>query len=441
MPLVTKLVDAFLRPAMIESSIDPGQGDPIAPAGAVPQGRPLWVAKLPMSFKTYFSRSKRLGMRPIPFLGTFLVVGFLFAIQQWLGARIWYQNIEFNLLPVIAAWELQYLLWGIFCWFLWLWLGEKLQKCGWRYILSRILPLSILMSVVVEMALAAAFPQFPVRHTPMNFWQRLDFSLTEEFLENTAVFWGAFLVIRAIGYYRESRQKERDMSQLAIELTEARMLALRMQINPHFLFNTMNSVSSLMYTDVRAADRVLEQLCGLLRVSLERGPKPLICLQQEMEFIEMYLSLQDLRSQGQVHQDIRIDPRLYDALVPNMILQPIVENAYVHGLSRVGSGIVEIEAKDDAGRLSISVRNSGLGLKPVKERESAGMGIGLSNVRKRLRLHFAERGQMTLREIAPGLVEVNLRFPLTFAAPGDLAAQPELELLHGQARVAENGHC
>jgi hypothetical protein len=431
MPLVTKLVEAFLQPAMIENSIDPLQGDSIAPAGALPPTQPLWLAKLPMNFKTFFSRSKRLGMRPIPFLGTFLVVGFLFAIQQWLGVRIWYQKMEFPLLPVIEAWELQYLIWGIFCWFLWLWLGEKLQKAGWRYIVLRILPLSLLMGVLVEMALAATFPQFPIRRTTMNFWQRLDFSLTDELLQNTAVFWGAFLVIRAIGYYRESRQKERDMSQLAVELTEARMLALRMQINPHFLFNTMNSVSSLMYTDVRAADRVLEQLCGLLRVSLERGPKQLICLQQEMEFIEMYLSLQDLRSQGQVRQDIRIDPRFYDALVPNMILQPIVENAYVHGLSRVGSGFLAIEAKEDGGRLSICVRNSGLGLKPLGERDSTGMGIGLSNVRKRLRLHFADRAQMTLSEIGSGLVEVNLRFPLTFAAPGDLASHHAEELLRG----------
>jgi len=370
-------------------------------------------------------------MRPIPFLGTFLLVGLLFAIQQWLGARVWYQKMEFNLLPVIGAWELQYFTWGVFCWFLWLWLGDKLQKAGWRYILIRILPLSIVMGILVEMALAAVFPQFPVRRFPMTFWERVDFSLTGEFLENTAVFWGAFLAIRAIGYYRESRQKERDMSQLAVELTEARMLALRMQINPHFLFNTMNSVSSLMYTDVRAADQMLEQLCSLLRVSLERGPKQLICLQQEMEFIEMYLGLQNLRSQGQVRQDIHIDPRLYDALVPNMILQPIVENAYVHGLSRISGGFLEIEASEEAGRVSMTVRNSGIGLKNPKEREGGGMGIGLANIKKRLRLHFGEEAQMTLREIAPDLVEVKLQFPLVFAPEGDQVPRPAEQLLPG----------
>jgi hypothetical protein len=79
-----------------------------------------------MNLKRFFGRSRRLGMRPIPFLGSFLTVGLLFAIQQWLGVRIWYQKVEFSMLPAIAAWELQYLLWGIFCWFLWLWLGSSL---------------------------------------------------------------------------------------------------------------------------------------------------------------------------------------------------------------------------------------------------------------------------------------------------------------------------
>jgi two-component system, LytTR family, sensor kinase len=379
-----------------------------------------------MNLKRFFGRSRRLGMRPIPFLGSFLTVGLLFAIQQWLGVRIWYQKVEFSMLPAIAAWELQYLLWGIFCWFLWLWLGSSLQGAGWRYILSRMVPLSILMSIAVEMALAACFPQFPIRRYPMTFWQRLNFSLAEEFLENTAVFWGAFLVIRAIGYYRESRQREREMSELAVEVTEARMLALRMQINPHFLFNAMNSISSLMYTDVRTADRMLEQLSCMLRISLERGPKQLICLREEMEFIEMYLSLQDVRSAGEVRQEISIDPRLYDALVPTMILQPVVENAYVHGISCVSTGrLIQITAEGENGQLSISVRNSGVGLKPGKERNTSGIGIGLNNIKKRLRLHFGEKCLLTIQEISNGLVEVKVRFPLIFAPSNQVASPTE----------------
>jgi two-component system LytT family sensor kinase len=389
-------------------------------------------AGLRMSIQRLFGRSERVGMRPVPFLGCFLIVGLLFALQQWLGMRVMYQRSPFSLWIGIAAWELQYLLWGLFCWFLWSWLGDRLQKAGWRYILTRILPLSAVMSVAVEMGLAASFPMFPISRTPKTFWQRLDNSLAEEFLENTAVFWGAFLVIRAIGYYRESRQNERDMSQLGVELTEARMLALRMQINPHFLFNIMNSVSSLMYSDVRAADRMLEQLCSLLRVSLERGPKQLICLKEEMEFIGMYLSLQDIRSAGQVRQNISIDARLYDALVPTMILQPLVENAYVHGLSRVVAGLIEISAEEEAGQLCIVVRNSGVGLKSANGRESGGMGIGLANIKNRLRLHFGDRFVLGIREISDEVVEATLKFPLTFASAEEMASQEGEKVLADQ---------
>jgi sensor histidine kinase YesM len=372
-----------------------------------------------MSFKSLFGRSSRVGMRPIPFLGSFLIVGMLFALQQWLGMRIMWQKSVFSLLPAIAGWELQYLLWGLFCWFLWLWLGDSLQKAGWRYILVRIVPLSVTMSIIVEMALAAC--GYPISRVPMSFVQRLDFNLAEEFLENTAVFWGAFIVIRGIHDYRESRQKERDMSQLAVELTEARMLALRMQINPHFLFNTMNSVSSLMYSDIRAADRMLEQICSLLRVSLERGPKQLIRLQEEMEFIEMYLSLQDIRSAGEFSQKISIDPRMYDALVPTMILQPLVENAYVHGLSQVSDGLIEITAKEEGGQLCIQVRNSGIGLMPANRQTSNGMGIGLTNIRNRLRLHFGNRGSLEICEMPNRLVEATVKLPLIFAASNEIA--------------------
>jgi two-component system LytT family sensor kinase len=388
-------------------------------------------AGLTMNIKRLFGRSERVGMRPIPFLGSFLTVGLLFALQQWLGMRIMWQKSAYSLWPAVAGWELQYLLWGIFCWSLWLWLGDSLQKAGWRYILLRIVPLSIVMSIIVEMALAAC--GFPISRVPLSFWQRVDFSLADEFLENTAVFWGAFMVIRGIGYYRESRQKERDMSQLAVELTEARMLALRMQINPHFLFNTMNSISSLMYSDVRAADRMMEQLCSLLRVSLERGPKQLICLQEEMEFIEMYLSLQNIRSAGQVRQNIIVDPHLYDALVPTMILQPLVENAYVHGLSRVNTGLLEITAREDEGQLSIAVRNSGMLLKAANGHETRGTGIGLTNVKKRLRLHFGDKGLLAIRAIGNDLVEATVRFPLIFSTSNEVAFHQDEESLPRKA--------
>ena len=364
-------------------------------------------------------------MRLIPFLGSFMAVALLFAVQQWLNARLWYPKTHLNPLLGIGAWEVQYTLWGVISWLLWRWHGEKLRRAGWRYLVFVMGPLSIVLGIGVEMVLVASFPQLTMARGHLSFWQRLDFSLGEEFLENTAVFWGGYAIVRGVGHYRESRQRQKAMSELAVELAEARMMALRMQINPHFLFNTMNAISSLMYSDVHAADKMMEQLSNMLRVSLARGSKQMITLQEEMEFIEMYLTLQDIRSSGRVRQEIDINPHLHDALIPAMLLQPVVENAYIHGLSKLSEGgFIEISAKPVRDMIEISVRNSGVGLMAAEQDGTHGGGIGLSNIRSRLRLHFADQAHLEIKESAPGEVEVRLRFPLAFAPASDLAVLP-----------------
>ncbi|HEY2469605.1 MAG TPA: histidine kinase [Terracidiphilus sp.] len=355
-------------------------------------------------------------MHPAVFIAGFLLVGLLFATQQWVGVHMWYRRFQVSIFLVAAGWELQYVLWGVFCWMLWFWLGSTLQKANWKYILFRLFPLSILMSVVVEVVLVAAIPQFPISSHPMTFWERLDFDLTDEFLGNMTIFWSAFLLFRALGYYEESRQKERALSQLAVELTRAQMQALRMQINPHFLFNTMNSISSLMQTDIAAADDMLEQLSSMLRIALERGSKQMISLGEEIEFIEMYLALQDRRYAGRVQQEVSVDPQLYDALVPAMLLQPLVENAYVHGLSRItANAALQICASREDSRLILTVRNTGIGLTIPIDQRVAGTGVGLSNIKNRLQLHFNQDQSINIREISPDLVQVDLSIPLIFS--------------------------
>ena len=149
-----------------------------------------------------------------------------------------------------------------------------------------------------------------------------------------------------MGYYERYREHERTAAQLEIQLANAQISALRMQLNPHFLFNTMNSISSLMRVDVDAADAMLEQLSSLMRITLERGDtQGFITLRDEMEFIETYMDMQARRYAGRIEQEINIDPELYDALVPSMILQPIVENAYIHGLSKVTLGELRFDVE------------------------------------------------------------------------------------------------
>ena len=189
-----------------------------------------------------------------------------------------------------------------------------------------------------------------------------------------------------------------------------------MQLNPHFLFNTMNSISSLMQTDIAAADKMLEQLSSLLRITLERGDVQLIPLSDEMEFVEMYLAMQDRRFTGRVRQEVHVESGLYDALVPAMILQPVIENAYTHGLSKLdNNGLIAIDVRRNQDTLAISVINSGLGLHPQNSNGTGRHGVGLANVKDRLRLHYGNTQAFTIEELANGKVRVAISLPLHFS--------------------------
>ena len=145
------------------------------------------------------------------------------------------------------------------------------------------------------------FRNLPLNHQEMSYWQRLSMYVYAELLDNMLIFWCAFLLFRGIGYYQRYREQEQAKAELEIQLANAQLAALRMQLNPHFLFNTMNSISSLMRSDVEAADTMLEQLSCLLRLSLERGESQLVSLREELDFIELYLGMQGQRYAGRSH--------------------------------------------------------------------------------------------------------------------------------------------
>jgi LytS/YehU family sensor histidine kinase len=169
-----------------------------------------------------------------------------------------------------------------------------------------------------------------------------------------------------------------------------------------------------MRTDVNAADTMLEQLSSLLRISLERGSVQLIPLREEMEFIEVYLAMQDQRYAGRVKREVAIDSELHDALVPAMFLQPVVENAYAHGLSKIEKGgELFIKAQREDGMVAVSVVNTGLGLHSGNGKN--GHGLGLANVRSRLRLHYGDNCSFKMSEIDRTHVEVAIGFPFQLA--------------------------
>ncbi|HEY1502610.1 MAG TPA: histidine kinase [Acidobacteriaceae bacterium] len=353
-------------------------------------------------------------MHPAIFIGASVLVGILFAMQEWLNAHRWGYRISLSFL--CEMWGLQFLIWGIICWLLWRFLRPFIIGAKLSALLTRVLPLSIVLSIAEEMIWVLFFPKVPIDRPPMDYWHRFTFQVNAEFVDSMAIFWCAFLLFRGVAYYQQFREKENTAARLQVQLVQARLSALRMQLNPHFLFNAMNSISSLMRSDVDAADLMLEQLSSLLRITLERGEVQLIPLRKEVEFIEIYLAMQQQRYAGRVEQTLSVEPGLHDALVPALILQPIVENAYVHGLSRcTGMGDLAIDIRRDGKRVRMSVVNSGIGLQLGKE-EPGHRGVGLTNVRDRLRLHYGDRGSLSVREVGTGRVNVTIALPLQINA-------------------------
>ena len=343
-----------------------------------------------------------------------LLLGVLFALQERISVS--HLSMHIGLTLLLQAWCVEYLLWGLLFWLVWFLIGPWLQRVGWVGMLTAVLPFSVAMSVLEEAVWVACFPNIPIRHHVMTYWQRLTFQLTAELINGIVIFWCIYLLFRGIDYYLRFLEKQDAAAQLEGQLAQAQLTALRMHLNPHFLFNTLNNISSLMQTDVAGADLMLEQFSSLLRITLERGEVQLIPLCDEMEFVEMYMAMQDRRFSGRIRQEVRIAPELHDALVPAMILQPIVENAYAHGLSRLeGKGDISIEARREKNRLRIMITNSGIGLDQHRARHTSHKGLGLRNASDRLRLHYREDQSFNIREISRGTVQVTLTMPLQLA--------------------------
>ena len=350
-------------------------------------------------------------MHPAIFIPSWLALGELFALQELLNLRRW--GYDFSTAIEFESWGLEYLILGTLSWLMWRFLLPFILKANVAQMITRGLPLSIAFGAVKEMIWVLFFPNVPLDRPHMAYWTRFEFHWKAQFIGNMIVFWCAFFLFRGIDYYQRFRDKEKVAAQLEVQLANATLAALRMQLNPHFLFNAMNSISSLMRTDVDAADTMLEQLSSLLRITLERGNAQLIPLREEMEFIEVYLSMQDQRYAGRVRRDISIDSELHDALVPAMFLQPVVENAYAHGLSKIernGELLIEVHRKVD--KVNFSITNSGLGLQNGAGGATNGHGVGLANVRSRLRLHYGENCSFEMSELDPSHVNVSIVVPL-----------------------------
>jgi LytS/YehU family sensor histidine kinase len=195
---------------------------------------------------------------------------------------------------------------------------------------------------------------------------------------------------------------------LESELTRAQLQTLKQQLRPHFLFNTLNAISGLIHTDPRAADDMIGNLSCLLRNSLESGEVQIVPLHEELRVLQLYVDIQQVRFGNRFTVENRIDPHTLDAYVPHLFLQPLVENAFHHGIAkRAAGGQLRIETERNNGTVRLRVADNGPGSGGPK---ASGTGIGLINSRARLRRLYGQEAALNIKDSTDGFT-VEVFFP------------------------------
>ena len=238
------------------------------------------------------------------------------------------------------------------------------------------------------------------------------------------IYWTVLLATNAFDNHQRYRSEQLRGVHLQALLAEAQLRTLRMQLQPHFLFNTLHSLSDLVLEDGQAAVRMITKLGDFLRLTIEGPGDQIIPLRQELEFARSYLEIERIRLHDRLKILIMAEPETYAAQVPNFVLQPIVENAVRHGIStRIGAGRITIDAKRSADRLQITVEDDGPG--PKWRGQMQNDGVGLSNVRARLRQLYGGKQSLELTGLKQGNggTIVSLNIPFIVSNPAEICGE------------------
>jgi signal transduction histidine kinase len=335
-----------------------------------------------LSSESFYARH-RWWLRWCFFFCVWTLLGVSFALSTYLGAR--QDNVQISWKRVLSGYLADFYLWGM--------LSPLIFLLARRFELRKHFPRNVLIHLGASVVLSGfvisaasplvwylGYPNLARNPTLAILWRNNAFS-AYYFHQGLTIYWTTLVVAHALYYYRGLRKREAETARLTSQLAQAQLQALKMQIHPHFLFNTLNSIAALLHKDVEAADRMIARLGDFLRLTLKSSDAQTVAFEQELEFLKCYLDIEHIRFQDRLTVEMDIDPHALKATVPNLILQPIVENAVRHGVARQTShGHITIRARREGERLIMTVADNGPGLKA----QSNGSGIGISNTRARL---------------------------------------------------------
>src|SRR5215510_7675872 len=350
-------------------------------------------------------RGRQLGFTLVLF-GVATVIALLYSVERYFYSRVVGSPVSLTqlvpaelvftytwalLTPLVMAGARRFPVWG----------GRPNAR-HWAIQITAMVAFVVVHLALFSLATVLLDPRVALSALPTSFGQSL---LTWTVLDSL-VFCAIVVVHHAVVYYRVSKDRALRASQLETRLAQAQLQMLRMQLQPHFLFNTLHSISALMHKDVRRADSMVAALSDLLRMSLQNIGAQEVALQSELEFLQRYVEIMSLRFGDRLRVSLDIDPETRDARVPNLFLQPLVENSFRHGFGDLGAGSITISVRRDGDMLRCDVVDDGRGLRAGHKE-----GVGLATTRQRLAHLYGDRQVFTLRG-APGEgVHVTMAIP------------------------------
>ena len=378
-----------------------------------------------MHTETLDERSSDRDSRAMPrrdvYLRSRLIFGVATALGLFSGFQAYYYVTTFTewhaSLPFLLALNLGY-------WYSWaaltpaiLYLARKapfLERDSWKTALAVHIP-AVFVITMVHVALTISSQTFIVwvvgqeerswvREAQSMFFNNFDWEMM--------TYWAIVGVSHSLRYHSEAQDRALRTSQLETHLAEARLQALQRQLQPHFLFNTLNTISALMHRDVNAADNMIAKLSDLLRISLHSVGVQEVPLNQELDFLSKYLEIEQTRFRDRLTVVFDVQPETLDALVPNLVLQPLVENAIKHGIGpRAAPGQIHIRSRRVGSMLELEVKDNGVGLSAARLTDF-NRGIGLGNTRSRLQHLYGSSHRFEFRQPPGGGLSVLIAIPL-----------------------------
>jgi two-component system LytT family sensor kinase len=275
------------------------------------------------------------------------------------------------------------------------WLTRRfpVEQRHWRKALLVHIPACVIFSLSHSWLYAALCYASPVFH-----------ALFLRFHPNLLTYWAIVGFTQAVDYFQRYKERER-------QLAKAELHLLKAQLQPHFLFNTLHTISAMMHEDVAGADRMVNRLSDLLRLTLQSIGEHEVPLRQELEFLKSYLEIERIRFQERLALTLDIEPATLDALVPSMLLQPLAENSIRHGFgANLQGGSITLQAQRQEDRLVLRFEDNGRGF-PGLDPQLPEPGLGLTNTRRRLEQLYASANHLQLESLPGGGAVVSLEIP------------------------------